>query len=160
VRVTQRSASSKSNTSVVIACECLFCVYFGRKCKVGFKRNANSYIKNFKIPFRTDNYTQYYTSQHQKKGKQYQEASEEEKKIARWTATEIDIIEQEHQELVAAYHNEAPLQSALNACDDNTTFEEGWSIVKSRFKYVLRFYGGVASVFPGTSQVEKVTFLL
>jgi len=76
----QWSASSESNTLVVIACECLFCVYFGRECKVGFKRKANSYIKNFKIPFRTDNYTQDYTLQHQEKGKQYQEASEEEKK--------------------------------------------------------------------------------
>jgi len=82
------------------------------------------------------------------------------KRIARWTATEIDTIEQEHQQLVAAYHNEASFQSALNACDDNTTFEEAWSIGKSRFNYMLRFYGGVASVFPGTSQVEKETFVL
>jgi len=61
---------------------------------------------------------------------------------------------------IKTYHNEASIQSALNACDDNTTFEEAWSIMKSRFKYLLRFYGGVANVFPGTSQVEKVTFLL
>ena len=78
-----------------------------------------------------------------------------ERLLVRWTDTEIDIIEQEHQELVAAYHNEAPLQSALNACDEKTTFDEAWSIVKGRFKYLLRFCGGVASVFPGTSQVES-----
>ena len=71
-----------------------------------------------------------------------------ERLLVRWTDTEIDIIEQEHQELVAAYDNEAPLQSALNACDDNTTFEEAWSIVKGRFKCLLRFCGGIASVFP------------
>jgi len=47
-----------------------------------------------------------------------------ERLLARWTATKIDVIEQEHQELVAAYHNEAPLPSALNACDENTTFGE------------------------------------
>ena len=57
--------------------------------------------------------------------------------LARWTATKIDIIEQEHQELVAAYHNKAPLQSALNACNDNTTFEEAWSIVKGCFVWLL-----------------------
>ena len=57
--------------------------------------------------------------------------------LARWTATEIDIIEQEHQELVAAYHNKAPLQSALNACDYNIIFEEALSIVNSRFKWLL-----------------------
>jgi len=48
-----------------------------------------------------------------------------------------------------------PLQSALNSCDEKTTFDEAWSIVKGRFKYLLRFCGGVASVFPGTSQVES-----
>ena len=57
--------------------------------------------------------------------------------LACWTVTKIDYIEQEHQELVAAYHNKAPLQSALNACDDNTTFEEAWSIVRSCFKWLL-----------------------
>ena len=39
--------------------------------------------------------------------------------------------------------------------DEKTTFDEAWSIVKGRFKYLLRFCGGVASVFPGTSQVES-----
>ena len=78
-----------------------------------------------------------------------------ERLLTRWTATEIDIIEQEHQELVAAYHNKAPLQSALNACNDNTTFEEAWSIVNSCFMWLLQFCGGVASVFPGTSQVKR-----
>ena len=78
-----------------------------------------------------------------------------ERLLDRWTDTEIDIIEQEHQELVAAYHDEAPLQSALNACDEKTTFDDAWSIIRGRFKYLLRFCGGVASVFPGTSQVES-----
>ena len=78
-----------------------------------------------------------------------------ERLLARWTATEIDIIEQEHQELVAAYHNEAPLQLALNAYDENTTFDEARSLVKGLLKYLLRFCGDVASVFPGTSQVES-----
>jgi len=41
-----------------------------------------------------------------------------ERLLVRWTGAEIDIIEQEHQELVAAYHNEAPLQSALSTCDE------------------------------------------
>ena len=56
-----------------------------------------------------------------------------ERLLVRWTDTETGIIEQEHQKLVAAYHNEAPLQSALNACDEKTTFDEAWSIVKGPF---------------------------
>ena len=76
-----------------------------------------------------------------------------ERLLVRWTDTEIDIIEHEHQELVAAYHNEAPL-----ARDEKSTFDEAWSIMKGRFKHLLRFCGGVASVFPGTR--SRVTFLL
>ena len=74
VRVTQRSTSNESNASVVMACECLFCVYFGRESKIGAKRKATSYVKYFKKPFCADNYVQHHTSQHPEKWKQYQEA--------------------------------------------------------------------------------------
>ena len=44
--------------------------------------------------------------------------------------------------------------------DEKTTFDEAWSIVKGRFKYLLRFCGGGASVFPGTSQVESDFYIV
>ena len=47
-----------------------------------------------------------------------------ERLLARWTTTEMDVIEQEHQELVAAYAREQPLQAALKACDEKTAFDE------------------------------------
>jgi hypothetical protein len=78
-----------------------------------------------------------------------------ERLLARLSTTEIDIIEQEHQELVAAYTEEGQLRSALNACGSSTTFDEAWAVVKGRFKFLLRFCGGLASIFPGTSQVES-----
>ena len=54
VRVTQRSANAK-NESVVVAAECLFCVYFGRESKVGSIRKKTGNIKYFSKPFRADN---------------------------------------------------------------------------------------------------------
>lgn len=78
-----------------------------------------------------------------------------ERLLARWTTNEIDLIEQEHQDLVLAYCSEPQLQSALNACDGSSSFNDAWSIVEGRFSTLLRFCGGLASVFPGTSQVES-----
>ena len=77
IRVTQRSAE---NESVVVAAECLFCVYFGRESKVGAKRKKTGNIKYFSKPFRADNYRQYHVTQHPQMWEQYQEANDEEKK--------------------------------------------------------------------------------
>jgi hypothetical protein len=81
--------------------------------------------------------------------------SHRERLLTRWSTSEIDVIGQEHQVLAATYTSETPLRSALDACDEKTTFDSGWMIVKDRFKFLQRFCGGLASVFPGTSQVES-----
>ena len=39
--------------------------------------------------------------------------------------------------------------------DDGTDFTDAWRAVKGRFKALHRFCGGLASVFPETSQVES-----
>lgn len=74
---------------------------------------------------------------------------------ARWTAADIDAMEEEHRDLVRAAAAEPALRSALDACKDGVSFAEGWSVVKGRFESLHRFVGGIASVFPGTSQVES-----
>ena len=43
--------------------------------------------------------------------------------LVRWFNAEIDIIEQEYPKLVASYTQEHQLQSAINVCDDKTTFD-------------------------------------
>ena len=78
-----------------------------------------------------------------------------ERLLARWSAAEMDVIEQEHQQLLAAYSQEPQLANALKACGPSTTFDEAWGVVKGRFKTLLRFCGGLACVFPGTAQVES-----
>ena len=73
----------------------------------------------------------------------------------RWSAREIDLIEQEHVEMLNAVRNEPTLKRAITSLQAGATFNESWNIVKSRFEYLQKFCGGLATVFPGTSQVES-----
>lgn len=79
---------------------------------------------------------------------------------ARWTNIEINVVEQEHQALVAAFSDEPALKSALFSCNLQTTFDKGWVNVKERFKNLQKFCGGLTSIFPGTSQVEGDFFVI
>jgi len=73
-----------------------------------------------------------------------------------WTEELIDKLERQHRELRFAYQHDSILQSALNNCDDSTSFETSWSIVKGRDFDVLRdFCGGIATMFANTASVES-----
>ncbi|RQM12400.1 hypothetical protein DD237_000991 [Peronospora effusa] len=61
--------------------------------------------------------------------------SQKERLLARWTLEVIDLIEQEHGKVFY--------------------FDESWGGVKGRYKYLQRFCGEVATVFPGSSQVKS-----
>ena len=74
---------------------------------------------------------------------------------ARWTAQSIEQIEQDFGELGSAYNREPSLKSALDQCNGRTTFEVGWNYVQERFKALKEFCGGLATAFPGTSNVES-----
>lgn len=71
------------------------------------------------------------------------------------TPARIDSMEQEHKNLVRAIANEPALHPAREACKDDVSFHDGWSIVKGRFESLQCFAGGIASVFPSPSQVES-----
>ena len=71
------------------------------------------------------------------------------------TMFEIDVVEQEHQALQRAVKDEKPLKEALGKCDSKTDFNASWSILNGRFRKLEQFCGGLASVFPGTAQVES-----
>ena len=51
---------------------------------------------------------------------------------ARWSQQSIELIEQEFQELRAAYEREPSLKQVLDQCDVNNTFENRWNYVKHR----------------------------
>ena len=81
--------------------------------------------------------------------------SQKERLLARWTLEEIDLIEHEHGVLLNAVRCEPALKSTLDSLNKDSTFDESWGVVKDRFKHLQRFCGRVATVFPGTSQVES-----
>lgn len=72
-----------------------------------------------------------------------------------WTASAIDIIEQDHQDLVSAYHTEPTLRSALSSCTDVASFDASWALVHGRFGSLHRFAGGLFSAFQGRAEVGR-----
>ena len=54
-----------------------------------------------------------------------------------------------------AYQNEGPLKDAFDNCDYKTSFQTGWNYVQNRFNSFKLFCGGMATAFPGTSNVES-----
>jgi len=73
-----------------------------------------------------------------------------------WSEKMIDILEREHQQLLIKYQRDTTLKSAIDNCDNSTSFEVAWSIVETKKLKVLRdFCGGIASIFPNTATVES-----
>ena len=70
-------------------------------------------------------------------------------------AVEADKIEQDFQELKLAYQTEESLKNVLDQCDHKTSFCKCWDIVDARFKQLENFCGGLATLFPGTTNVES-----
>ena len=70
-------------------------------------------------------------------------------------AVEADKIEQDFQELKLAYQIKESLKNVLDQCDHMTTFHQGWDFVQACFKQLEHFCGGLATVFPGTANVES-----
>ena len=52
-----------------------------------------------------------------------------------------------------AYQNEGPLKDAFDNCDYKTSFQTGWNYVQNQLNSLKLFCGGMATAFPGTSNV-------
>ena len=74
---------------------------------------------------------------------------------AGWSATNIDMMEQEHQELSRAVVVERDLHAALAACKEDVPFAEAWSVLKDRFGSLNRFVDDIASIFRDSAQIES-----
>ena len=70
-------------------------------------------------------------------------------------AVGADKIEQDFQDLKFAYQTEESLKIFLDPCDHKTTFCKGWDIVHVHFKQLDNFCSGLATIFPGTTNVES-----
>eukprot|EP00171_Calliarthron_tuberculosum_P006802 IDg6802t1 len=78
-----------------------------------------------------------------------------ERLLSTWTPVDIDTLEQQHQNLQEMVSRESALKDTIKLCDDKTSFIDCWKILNGRFPLLERFCGGLATVFPGTSQVES-----
>ena len=59
-----------------------------------------------------------------------------------------------------AFQYDTMLRSVLDKCDNNTSFELGWSIVSNevqvrKFDILRDFCGRIATIFPNTATVES-----
>ncbi len=70
-------------------------------------------------------------------------------------SSSIELIEQDHRDLLRAYRSEPHFASCINGCSsERTSFEQGWAATNGRFEGLREFCGGLATVFPNTSPVE------
>lgn len=74
---------------------------------------------------------------------------------SRWTPTLIDATEKEQKDLVPAIPAELALHTAIDGCENEISFNVGQSVLNGRFESLPRLIGEIATVFPGTAEVES-----
>ena len=68
----------------------------------------------------------------------------------------MEIIQEEHRELISAYRSEEPLRDAIKSSTSTASFIDGWKCIGSgRFEKLKEFCGGLGTVFPGTATVKS-----
>ncbi|CAI5741144.1 unnamed protein product [Hyaloperonospora brassicae] len=72
-----------------------------------------------------------------------------------WSAEDIDQIEEDHRQLVAAYKNGPILRCAIDGHYVKTTFDDDWDVTPGKYLRLRTFCGGLATVFPITTSVES-----
>lgn len=70
-------------------------------------------------------------------------------------AADVERIEREFRDLKRTYHTERDTAAVIDGFDEDTSFEKGWATLSRRFPLLLKFVGGLATVFPGTATVES-----
>jgi hypothetical protein len=69
-----------------------------------------------------------------------------------WPVEKIDLIEDEHRDLLKVYNSDPILKVAINKQDHQTSFNLGWDVLlTSRFDSMCAFVGGMAIVFTNTT---------
>jgi hypothetical protein len=71
-----------------------------------------------------------------------------------WTAEHIDKIEWDHSSLLVAYQYDPEFRGAIQRCSTATSFKDSWSLASGRWRSLMEFCGGFASIFPNTASVE------
>jgi hypothetical protein len=68
---------------------------------------------------------------------------------------EINEMYDEFMAFKDQYRREAAIREIVDKMNVNTDFKKGWRPFVDRYGKLVRFLGGLASVFPGTSTVES-----
>ncbi|CAK9260405.1 unnamed protein product [Sphagnum jensenii] len=71
-----------------------------------------------------------------------------------YSSEHIDIIVDEHKQLLHAYRTKQVLKQNIDALSSQSAFKDGWSLFNGRFSNLMEFYGVITTLFPGTNTVE------
>ena len=73
-----------------------------------------------------------------------------------WTVDEVEMIEQDHMELVGAYKNEPGFKERIEKHDHTIMFNDAWNDEFSgRFTFLRQFSAGLGCVFANSATVES-----
>lgn len=72
-----------------------------------------------------------------------------------FSAVQVESIGREHKALCDSYCREPAVKSSIDSFHDGTSFHDAWAGCRSRYPFLARFAGGLATIFPGTSTVES-----
>ncbi|XP_078473017.1 uncharacterized protein LOC144734619 [Lampetra planeri] len=72
-----------------------------------------------------------------------------------WSAVKVDMVEEEHRQLVKLYKEDTIIHDAINKHTNTTTFNDAWDVLPSGFDNLRAFSGGLASVLANTTAVES-----
>jgi hypothetical protein len=72
-----------------------------------------------------------------------------------YSVDHIDVLADKHKLLLHAYCSEPILKQVIDGLDGQSSFRDGWSLIRSRSPNLMEFCGVLATIFPGTSTVES-----
>ncbi|RHY05403.1 hypothetical protein DYB36_006565 [Aphanomyces astaci] len=72
-----------------------------------------------------------------------------------WSDVDIDEVEENHRQLVAAYNNDPILRRTIDEHDNSATFDDAWDVAPHQWLHLRAFCGGLATIFPNTTSVES-----
>jgi hypothetical protein len=72
-----------------------------------------------------------------------------------WPVEKIDLIKDEHCDLLEVYNSDPILKAAIDKQNHQTSFNPGWDVLAtSRFDSLCAFVSGMATMFANTTSVE------
>jgi hypothetical protein len=73
-----------------------------------------------------------------------------------WPVEKINLIEDEHHDLLKVYNSNPIPKTTINKQDHETSFNPGWDVLPAnRFDSLRAFVGGLVTVFANTTSVDS-----